>query len=71
MTEKQAKKQLAKMLGSFTAGSVLHLLADVQGEAADNARQDGHAVRFDQCKQVEQTLNVVGMGVNAALPSSR
>lgn len=65
MTEKQAKKQLAKMLDSFTPGSVLHLLADVRRDEAEDAAKEGDVARFEQCKLVEHTLVVVGAGVDA------
>ncbi len=69
MTEKQAKKQLADMLGRFTTGSVLHLLADIQREEAEDAANNGDVARFEQCKLVEHALIVVGMGIDAAHPS--
>lgn len=69
MNERQAKRQLERMLRSFTAGSVLHLLADLHREAADQARQADDAMTYRQCKLVEQTLVVVGLGVDAARPT--
>jgi hypothetical protein len=39
MNERQAKRQIAKMRRSFTSGSVLHLLADLHREIAEEARQ--------------------------------
>ena len=69
MNEKQAKRQLERMLHSFTAGSVLHLLADLHRDAANQARQADDAKTYRQCKLVEQALVVVGMGVDAAQPT--
>jgi hypothetical protein len=69
MNEKQAKRQLERMLQSFTAGSVLHLLADLHREAASQARRDDDAKTYQQCRLVEQALVVVGMGVDAARPT--
>jgi len=63
MTEKQAKKHLTKMLDHFTAGSILHLLGDVVAKSANDPR------RIDQCKLVEQTLFVVGLGIDAVTPA--
>lgn len=68
MNEQRAKKQLAKMLGRFTTGSVLHLLADIQREEAEDAANEGDVARFERCKLVEHTLVVVGAGVDAVLP---
>jgi phosphoglycerate dehydrogenase-like enzyme len=69
MNEKQAKRQLAKLLRSYTSGSVLHLLADLHRDTAEKARRADDAVTYGQHKLVEQTLVVVGMGVDAALPA--
>ncbi len=65
MNETEAKQQLERMLGSFTAGSILHLLADVFRESAEQAGDDRSR---QQLKQVEETLYVVGLGVDAACP---
>lgn len=69
MTEKQAKRQLEEMLQSYTAGSVLHLLGEIYRDAAQQARQDDDATAYQQAKSVEQTLFVLGLGVDAACPS--
>lgn len=65
MTEQQAKRHLTKMLGSFTPGSILHLLAEV----VVSAEADGE--RAEQSRQVEHALIVVGLGIDALLPSRR
>lgn len=69
MTEKQAKRQLEEMLKSYTAGSVLHLLGEIDREAAEQARQGDDSTAYQQAKSVEQTLFVLGLGVDAACPS--
>ena len=69
MSERQAKFELNKLLRQFTPGSILHLLADLHGELAAEARQQDDAVVYEQCRQVQHTLIVVGMGVDAAKPS--
>ena len=69
MSEEKAKQHLTEMLKRFTLGSVLHLLADVQHNIAEQARVDDDAVAFEQAKMVEHTLIVVGMGIDAAMPS--
>lgn len=68
MREQQAKRHLRRMLRSFTAGSVLHLLADLHGELAEKARREGDARSRRQFKSVEHTLFVVGLGIDAARP---
>lgn len=69
MTEAEAKTHLAQMLDSFTTGSILHLLADLHRDAADEARQNDDAIAFEQARLVEHTLVVVGMGIDAARPT--
>ena len=69
MTEKQAKKQLTRMLDDYTVGSVLHLLADVVGKSAEKAKVQDDVREFDRCKTVENALFVVGLGIDAARPS--
>ncbi len=69
MTEDQARSALAELLGRYTIGSVLHLLADVQREHADEARLIDDAAAYEQLKMIEHTLFVVGLGVDAANPS--
>jgi hypothetical protein len=63
MNEQQAKRHLTKILGSFTAGSILHLLAEVVA----SAEADGE--RAAQSRQVEHALIVLGLGIDAMLPS--
>ena len=68
MTEAQAKQHLLDMLGSFTAGSVLHLLSEVIREA-EEARLDGlDAAAEERVWEVESFLWVAGYGLLAALP---
>jgi hypothetical protein len=68
MTEAQAKKHLRSMLRSFTAGTVLHLFSELFGEFADEARCSGDEQGYQQHKEVEGTLFVVGLGIDAACP---
>ncbi|HAH48891.1 hypothetical protein [Gimesia sp.] len=70
MSDDQAKEQLTAILEHYTTGSVLHLLADLYRESADSAQQDGDALACDRFKAIEQALFVVGLGVDAANPSS-
>lgn len=65
MTEKQAKRQIKKMLRSYTAGSVVHLLADIYAERAAKAVRRHDMVLSDRCKQVQHALIVLGMGVDS------
>ena len=68
MTEARAKKRLRRLLRSFTAGTLLHLLADLFQEAAARARaaHDRRAVR--RYRRAAQALFVVGLGIDAACP---
>jgi N-acetylmuramic acid 6-phosphate (MurNAc-6-P) etherase len=68
MTATTAKRHLRSMLGSFTAGSVLHLLGEVFEELVEDARRRNDELRHRQCREVQATLVVVGMGVDAAFP---
>jgi hypothetical protein len=68
VTEKRAKKQLRRMLDCFTAGTVLHFLADLCRDDAEEARRAGDDLAAGQCQRVEATLFVVGMGIDAARP---
>jgi hypothetical protein len=69
MNESQARRQLAKMRRSFTSGSVLHLLPDLHGQIAEEARQADDAATYRHHTLVEQALIVMGMGIDAALPA--
>jgi 5'-deoxynucleotidase YfbR-like HD superfamily hydrolase len=57
--EREAKKALRKMLRSFTPGSILHLLADLQREDAEEASRVEDAAAYERCKTVECALVVV------------
>lgn len=65
MTEKQAKRQVKKLLRTFTVGSVLHLLADIYAERSAKALRSRDIVLSDRCKQVQHALIVLGMGVDS------
>ena len=68
MTENRARTQLRRMLGTLTAGSVLHLLAELFAEQAEAARRVGDDLTAKQCNNAEATLFVVGVGIDAACP---
>jgi hypothetical protein len=68
VTDEQAKKHLRRMLDSYSAGSILHLLADIHHELASDARRAGDDRAEEQCRLVADTLVVVGMGVDGVLP---
>ena len=68
MNEAQAKKALRKMLKSYTPGSILHLLADLFREDAEEANQHEDLLAFEACKQIECTLYVVGLGIDSVSP---
>jgi len=56
------------MLKNLTAGSVLHLLADLYREDAEEAERVEDAVAYERLKAAECALFVVGIGVDAACP---
>ena len=68
MKTEQAKRQLEKMLSSFSPGSVLMLLGEVFGEWAEEAREGGSEVMAGNLKQAEATMIVIGFGLDAILP---
>jgi len=68
MTEATARKHLMEMLKRFTPGSVLHLLSDIYRSTAEDASNDNDARTHGRCKSVEQTLFVVGLGIDATCP---
>jgi hypothetical protein len=55
------------MLAPLTAGSLLHLLAELFREAADRPRRRDRRAR-DKLSDVAATLFVVGLGVDAVCP---
>jgi hypothetical protein len=65
MTERTAKEQLRPMPGSFTAGTVLHLLAEVV--RADAAMADD-PVAGERGRADSTALFVVGLGIDAVHP---
>lgn len=68
MTEEQAKRHLERMLDSYKAGSILHLLAEIFRDAAAEARRANDTAAYRRCKGVEHALFVVGLGIDAACP---
>ena len=68
MSENKAKEKLRAMLRTLTAGSVLHLLAELLAEQAEAARQGGDDRTAERCENVAATLIVVGLGIDAACP---
>jgi hypothetical protein len=68
MTESQAKRKLRGMLRSLTAGSLLHLLADLFRESTVSTRRGSKQRARDKVREVAATLFVVGLGVDAVAP---
>jgi hypothetical protein len=62
MTEPQARAALRRLLRSLTAGSLLHLLAELFRDAADRSEHP------DKAREVAAALFVVGLGVDAVCP---
>ncbi len=68
MTEARAKKHLRRLLRSFSAGTILHLLSDIFRETAAQACAAKHRRTHRRCRRVAQALFVVGLGIDAACP---
>ncbi len=68
MSEAQARRHLRRMLRSQTPGSVLSLLADVFREFAQEAKREKDLAAYRRFTSVEQTLIVVGLGIDATVP---
>jgi hypothetical protein len=68
MTDGAARKHLARMLRSYTGGSILGLLGEVFQEMAEEARREGDDARHDQYEMASITLTVVGLGIDAITP---
>ena len=64
MDEVQAKQMLRDMLTRFTAGSILHLLAEVLKDSADEQDEAATAAMRDAAG----ALFVLGIGLNAVWP---
>lgn len=65
MTEHQAKQLLGDLLARFTAGSILHLLAEVLKDAAGD--QDAAA---EPLRNAVGALFVMGLGIDSLWPGS-
>ena len=70
MTDETARRQLKRMMRSFTQGSILHLLGEVFEEMAEKGGRAGDEIRSEQCDSVAKTLFVVGLGIDLACPRS-
>lgn len=68
MSDEHVRKQLRKMLAAYTPGSVLDIMAGIYREAAEEARIQNEATLYERCRNVERTLIVVGLGIDAACP---
>ena len=71
MTDAEAKKHLRAILGAYTHGSILHLMADFLRDADERARRDGDDAKHQRFAEVAATLYVVGIGIDAACPPAR
>ena len=68
MKPEKAKRQLERMLLSFSPGSVLMLLGEVFQEMGRETREGGSEVIADAAKIAEASLTVLGLGLDALLP---
>jgi hypothetical protein len=68
MNDAEAKRHLQDVLGSFRAGAVLHMLAEVVRES-ETARLGGlDEAAQERVREAEAALWVFGYGLMAALP---
>ena len=66
MSDNLAKVQLIELLDRYTTGSVLHLLSEIYQQAAKEAEEAGDVAAYERYKMLENTLFVVGLGVDSA-----
>jgi hypothetical protein len=71
MKEAQTKKQLSRILKSFTIGGVLHLLSELFDESAKRAQAASDETAQIRAKEVTAALCVLGLGVDAVCTQSR
>ena len=64
MNEQHAKQLLADLLARFTAGSILHLLAEVLRDSADEPDE----AATEAVRDAVGALFVLGVGLNAVWP---
>jgi len=69
MTEQQVREQFSELLQRYTTGSLLHILADLFRQSAEEAKSAQDLAEYEQCKLVEHALFVLGLGIDAANPS--
>ena len=68
MSEKEAQRQLRRMLRSFTPGSILHLLGEAFRAHAEQAQADNDPRIKEKCDLAQGCLYVVGLGIDAICP---
>ena len=68
MTEKEAQRQLRRMLKNFTPGSILHLLGEAMRAHAEQAQADNDPRIKEKSDLAEACLVIVGLGLDAACP---
>lgn len=71
MKASEAKQHLADMLANLTAGSVLHLLAEVLREVAEDHPGGLDQEAAESLRDTAGTLFVVGVGLDAVWPGRR
>jgi hypothetical protein len=69
--EAQAKKQLSRLLKSFSIGGVLNLLSDLFEEASRQAEAANDRHGRDRCDEVRVALLVLGLGADAVCAPAR
>lgn len=70
MSEKEAKRQLQKMLRSLTIGSCIHLLSEAYRMNVVSAGLGHDPVELGRCDVVDHVCFCVGVGLDSALAGS-
>jgi hypothetical protein len=68
MTDTQARNGLRRMLRTLTAGSLLHLLAELYRDSAERTATKADAGFQRRAQETAATLFVVGIGIGAVCP---
>ncbi len=70
MSEREAKRQLQRMLRSLTIGSCIHLLAEAYRMNVVSAGLSHDHVSLGRCDVVDHVCFCVGVGLDSALAGS-
>ncbi len=66
----QAKRLLADILESFTAGSVLHMLGEMLRQNAEQEADGEDDPDLERAREAESALFVFGLGLDSVWPGN-